>query len=80
MWNVRPLFGTGFNTYGFDTGIFDQGLWLMSRFDSPFITINGRHLFGDHTSFLLVALVPARRRTSPSGWNWRARRCFFVLT
>jgi uncharacterized membrane protein len=48
--------GTG--TSGFDYGIFDQGIWLLSRFHDPFVTINGRNLFGDHTSFILVFLVP----------------------
>lgn len=47
-----------FNTSSFDLGIYDQGLWLMSRFKSPFITVMGRHLFGDHTSFILMLLVP----------------------
>jgi uncharacterized membrane protein len=47
-----------FNTFTFDLGIFDQGMWLMSRFKSPFISLIGRHLFGDHTSFILVTLVP----------------------
>jgi uncharacterized membrane protein len=47
-----------FNTYTFDLGIFDQGMWLMSRFTSPFISLIGRHLFGDHTSFILIPLVP----------------------
>jgi uncharacterized membrane protein len=48
----------GFGTYGFDLGIYDQGLWLLSRFEAPFITIMGRNLFGDHTSFILLPLVP----------------------
>ena len=48
----------GFGTYAFDFGIYDQGLWLLSRFKRPFITIMGRHLFGDHTSFILLFLVP----------------------
>ncbi len=47
-----------FNTYTFDLGIFDQGLWLMSRLKSPFISLIGRHLLADHTSFILVPLVP----------------------
>jgi uncharacterized membrane protein len=47
-----------FGTFGFDFGIFDQGMWLLSRFKSPFITIMGVHLFGDHTSFILLPLVP----------------------
>ncbi|MFQ5966194.1 MAG: DUF2079 domain-containing protein [Acidimicrobiia bacterium] len=48
----------GYATYGFDFGIYDQGMWLLSRFEDPFITIMGRHLFGDHTSFILVPFVP----------------------
>jgi uncharacterized membrane protein len=48
----------GFGTYAFDFGIYDQGLWLLSRFKRPFITIMGRHLFGDHTSFILLFLAP----------------------
>ena len=48
----------GYGTYAFDFGIYDQGLWLLSRFKRPFITIMGRHLFGDHTSFILLFLVP----------------------
>ena len=48
----------GFATYGFDFGIYDQGMWLLSRFEDPFITIMGRHLFGDHTSFILLPFVP----------------------
>jgi hypothetical protein len=48
----------GYGTFAFDFGIYDQGLWLLSRFERPFITIMGRHLFGDHTSFILLPLVP----------------------
>ena len=48
----------GYGTQAFDFGIYDQGLWLMSRFKRPFVTIMGRHLFGDHTSFILLPLVP----------------------
>jgi len=55
-WTLRHY--EGFGMQAFDFGIFDQGLWLMSRFETPFITINGRHLFGDHTSFIMLFLVP----------------------
>jgi uncharacterized membrane protein len=48
----------GFGTLGYDFGIFDQGLWLLSRFERPFVTIMGRHLLGDHTSFILLPLAP----------------------
>lgn len=49
----------GFGTSSYDLGLYDQGLWLLSRFRSPFVTLMGRHLFGDHTSFILFLLVPA---------------------
>jgi uncharacterized membrane protein len=48
----------GYGSPGFDMGIFDQGIWLLSRFKAPFVTIMGRNLFGDHTSFILLLLVP----------------------
>jgi uncharacterized membrane protein len=51
----------GFGTLGYDFGIYDQGVWLLSRFHRPFVTIMGRHLFGDHTSFILLPLVPVYR-------------------
>jgi hypothetical protein len=48
----------GYGTFGFDLGIFDQGVWLLSRFHAPFVTVMGRDLFGDHTSFILLLAVP----------------------
>ena len=56
LWSFRTH--DAFATYGFDLGIYDQGLWLLSRFERPFVTIMGRHLFGDHTSFILFPFVP----------------------
>ena len=56
FWTVRNH--RGFGTYAFDFGIYDQGLWLLSKFKSPFVTVMGRQLFGDHTSFILLPLVP----------------------
>lgn len=47
-----------FETGAFDLGIFDQGTWLLSRFEPPFVTLNGRNLFGDHMSLVLLGLVP----------------------
>jgi uncharacterized membrane protein len=48
----------GYGAPGFDMGIFDQGVWLLSRFHAPFVTVMGRNLFGDHTSFILLLAVP----------------------
>jgi len=55
-WTTRNHDGLG--TQAFDFGIYDQGLWLLSRLKSPFVTVMGRQLFGDHTSFILLPLVP----------------------
>jgi uncharacterized membrane protein len=48
----------GLGTSSYDFGLYDQGLWLLSRFHVPFVTLMGRNLFGDHTSFILLFLVP----------------------
>lgn len=48
----------GLGTASYDFGLYDQGVWLLSRFKAPFITLMGRNLFGDHTSFILLLLVP----------------------
>ena len=52
--NIHHTLGTA--TY--DSALYDQGMWLLSRFDAPFVTLMGRNLFGDHTSFVLLFLVP----------------------
>ncbi len=46
-------------TATYDSALYDQGIWLLSRFETPFVTLMGRNLFGDHTSFVLLLLVPA---------------------
>ncbi len=48
----------GLGTASYDSALYDQGLWLMSRFEAPFVTLMGRNLMGDHTSFVLIFLVP----------------------
>jgi uncharacterized membrane protein len=45
-------------TSAYDFGLYDQGIWLLSRGKSPFVTLMGRNLFGDHSSFILLLLVP----------------------
>ena len=47
-----------YGTFTFDLGIFDQGLWLLSRGETPFVTLRGLHLFGDHSSYLMLPVVP----------------------
>lgn len=50
-----------YGTFGFDLGIFDQGIWLLSRFKEPFITVRGLNMFGDHLSFILLLIAPLYR-------------------
>jgi uncharacterized membrane protein len=50
-----------FGTYGFDLGIYDQGTWLLSRLESPFVTVRGLNLFGEHASYILVLVAPLYR-------------------
>lgn len=69
-WSLRK-----FNAYqapGFDLGIYDQGLWLMSHLKAPYITLLGLNLFGDHASYILLALVPVY-------WVWSAPEALLVL-
>lgn len=42
----------------FDLGIFDQGIWLLSRLQNPYLTTRGLHLFGDHATFIHILLAP----------------------
>jgi uncharacterized membrane protein len=62
----------GYGTPGYDMGIFDQGVWLLSRFHAPFVTVMGRDLFGDHTSFILLLAVPLY-------WVWPHAQTLLVL-
>lgn len=50
---------SNFGTFGFDLGIYDQGIWLLSRFREPFVTVRGLHYFGHHVNALTVLFVPA---------------------
>ena len=62
-WNFylgwRLYYGYGYPP--FDLAIFDQGLWLLTHFHAPFVTVMGRNLFGDHTSFILLLVAPLYR-------------------
>lgn len=47
-----------YGTFGFDMGINDQGIWLMSRFEEPFVTIRGLNYLGHHVNVIAFLLVP----------------------
>ena len=36
----------GLGSSAYDFGLYDQGIWLLSRGNSPFVTLMGRNLFG----------------------------------
>jgi uncharacterized membrane protein len=54
-WNQHENFGT----FGYDMGLYDQGIWLVSRFRDPFVTIRGLNFFAHHVNLITLALVPA---------------------
>lgn len=60
IWMLAMLFSLQrrYGTQTFDMAIFDQGIWLLSRFKEPFVTIRGLNLFADHTSYILVLISP----------------------
>lgn len=62
----------GYGAPGFDMGIFDQGVWLLAHSKAPFVTVMGRDLFGDHTSFVVLLAVPLY-------WIWDEPQTLLVL-
>src|ERR1041384_8823618 len=47
-----------FGPCGFDLGIYDQGVWLLSHGKDPFVTIRGLEFFGHHMNVALLLLAP----------------------
>jgi uncharacterized membrane protein len=45
-------------TFGFDLGIFDQAVWLTSRFREPFITVRGLNSWGHHNNTVFFLFAP----------------------
>ena len=54
QWDIHR----GLGTSAYDVGLYDQGVWLLSRFQAPFVTLMGRNLLGDHASLILFLVVP----------------------
>jgi uncharacterized membrane protein len=46
-----------FGTWSYDMGIYDQGLWLLSRGHS-FMTVRGLDFWGHHVNLIGIAFVP----------------------
>lgn len=47
-----------FGTFGFDLGLWDQGIWLLSRFKTPFMTLRGLNFWGHHMDPVLLLFLP----------------------
>jgi len=46
-----------FKSNAFDLGIFDQSIYLISRFQTPFTTLMGIHILGDHATLIHYLLA-----------------------
>jgi uncharacterized membrane protein len=49
---------SNYGTFGFDMGVFDQEIWLFSRFKDPFITLRGLNAWANHVNPNVYLLVP----------------------
>ncbi|HTV11449.1 MAG TPA: DUF2079 domain-containing protein [Acidimicrobiales bacterium] len=47
-----------FQQDAYDLSLYDQGIWLMSHFRAPFMTVMGTNMFAAHTVFIFIFLVP----------------------
>ncbi len=68
QWDIHR----GLGTSSFDVGLYDQGIWLLSRFHAPFVTLMGRNLFGDHASLILIFVAPLY-------WIWPGTETLLAL-
>jgi uncharacterized membrane protein len=70
LWSVRKYHA--YHAPAFDMSIFDQGVWLLSRFKDPFVTILGLNIFGDHAVFIMAFFVPLY-------WIWPSPETLLVV-
>ena len=61
-----------FQTYAYDLGTFDQGIWLAGQGGDLFVTVRGLHLLGDHVRLFSFVLAPLY-------WVWDDVRALLVL-
>jgi uncharacterized membrane protein len=55
----------------YDLGIYDQAVWLISRFHNPYITVRGLPLLADHFDPILYLLAPLY-------WIWDSPKMLLV--
>ncbi len=46
-----------FQSNGFDLGLFDQAIYLISKGQQPIVSLAGFHFLGDHAAFILYPLA-----------------------
>jgi uncharacterized membrane protein len=63
-----------------DLSIFDQGIWLLSRGQSPEVTVIGKNLFADHLSPVLLLFVPLYRLTATPFWLFAVQAALLGAT
>ncbi len=54
--------------YAFDLGIFQQAVWLMAQGETPFVTVRGMNILGDHFTPILYLFVPFYRLWAHPFW------------
>ncbi len=61
-----------FRTYGYDLGIYDQTVWLYSRFIYPFVTVEYKFALLNHFS-------PSLALFAPIYWIWSDPKALLIL-
>ncbi|MFM6192545.1 DUF2079 domain-containing protein [Planktothrix sp.] len=46
-----------FQSNAYDLGIFDNGIYLISQGQKPFVTFRGLHILGDHAAYILYVIA-----------------------
>lgn len=67
-------------TSALDLGLFDQGVWLLSRGRNPQLTIIDDNLFGDHLSPVLALFAPLYRLHPTPLWMIAAQAIALGVT
>ena len=80
LFTVSWLRHVHFWSGGFDLGVFDQGVWLLSRGRAPDISLIERNLFSDHLSPVLVLFAAPYRVFATPAWLLGAQAICLGIT
>lgn len=61
-----------FQTYGWDLGVFDQGIWQWAHFKIPYSTFHDLSWLADHFHLILITTVPFY-------WFWSDPRMLLII-